>query len=79
MLFTEAPTSVPADWWTYLAGAGTPGLLAIGLVAFAKGWIVPASQYREVCDQRDEAMKKVFELAESAQRAIEAVERKIVP
>lgn len=78
-LLTTAPSQVPADWWTYLASAGTPGILAICVIAFAKGWVVPGGQYREVCDQRDKALEKVFELAESAQRAIEAVERKIVP
>lgn len=78
-LFTDAPTTVPADWWTYLAGAGTPGLLAIGLIAFAKGWIVPAAQYREVCEQRDQLQKMVDKLAESSVRTLEALERKVVP
>lgn len=65
--------------WTWLTQGGSIGILAAVVIGFVRGWIVPGSHYREVCEQRDKAQELVFQLAESAQRSIETVERRILP
>lgn len=77
MLPLIAETSSPD--WAWLTQAGSAGILAAAVLAFIRGWIVSGSQYREVCAQRDKALEQVFKLADISSRAIEAVERKIVP
>lgn len=79
-LFVAAASegSGPLDWTT-LSQAGVAGILAAIVVAFVKGWIVPGSQHKEVCAQRDQALEQVYKLAAAAQRTIEATERRLSP
>lgn len=71
-------TNVAPDW-TWLTQAGSVGILAAAVIAFVKGWIVPGSQHKEVCSQRDQALEQVYKLAAAAQRQIEATERRLLP
>lgn len=78
MLQLLSATTSPPEW-TWLTQAGSVGILAAGVIAFVKGWIVSGSQYSKVEQQRDKALEQVYRLAEAQQRTIEATERRIAP
>ena len=65
--------------WTWLTQGGAVGVLAAAVTAFVRGWIVSGTQYRQVREERDRAIDKIYELADTAQRAIEIAERKVSP
>lgn len=87
MLTIILDTAVPSgDWTSLLTQGGAVGILAAGVVAFVRGWIVPGSAYKEVCGQRDRAIDQVYRLADNAvrtaevtQRAVDVVERRSAP
>jgi hypothetical protein len=71
---TTTPDSALLDW---LTRGGVVGILALGLLAFLRGWIVPGSAFREIKEERDKALETVYLQAEIARRAMEAAERKV--
>ncbi len=75
MTLAAAPTSGEPllDW---LSRAGGFGIMALAVVSFLRGWIVPGSRYEEAIKERDRALELVYKNAEIAQRAIEAAERR---
>jgi len=71
------------DW---LSKAGVVGILALAVLAFLRGWVVPKSQHeRDIakCDadaarlreERDRALNLVYQQAELAKAAIGSLER----
>lgn len=60
----------------WLSRAGSVGILALAVLAFLRGWIVPGSVAEQLRDERDRALELVYKQAEVAQRALEAAERK---
>lgn len=77
MLHLLSDTSGPQ--WQWLSQGGAIGVLAFVVAGFVRGWIVPGSAYKEVCEQRDRAIDQVYRMAETAQRAVEVAERKVTP
>lgn len=77
MLLLDTTTAVPD--WTWLTQGGAVGILAAGVIAFVKGWIVSGSQYRQALLERERALDQVYKLADTAQRAIELAERRVGP
>lgn len=69
----------PGPDWTWLTQGGSVGILASVVISFVRGWIVPGSQYRQVCSERDRALEQVYKGNEIAHRALEAAERKASP
>ena len=65
------------DW---LSQAGGLGVMAFGVIAFMKGWIVSGAASEkalsEVMAQRDKAMELVYKHAEISMRALEVGEWK---
>ena len=61
------------DW---LSRAGSVGILAVAVIAFLRGWVVPGSVADQLRVERDRALELVYKQAEVAQRALEAAERK---
>lgn len=55
----------------FILQAGPTGLLALGLFAFFKGWIVPGREVTRVRAERDRALAYMEKQAELTQRAIE--------
>lgn len=75
---------------TWLTQGGSVGILALAVVSFMRGWIVPGSalkqsqedcreSFQRVREERDRALEQVYKLAEISQRAVEAAERKVSP
>lgn len=62
------------DWLKNNASA--VGMLAFLVVGLMKGWLVPGRTHDQVVKERDKAMLMVFELADTARRAVETAERK---
>ena len=58
----------------WLSNAGSLGILAAGVLAFLRGWIVPGSVANQLRDERDRALELVYKQADVAQRALEAAE-----
>lgn len=85
VLYTDPSTGVPeVDWLTRI---GSLGILAYGVVAFMRGWIVSGAAAKErlsemkgTCDemraQRDKALDLVYKHAEISTRALELGEKK---
>jgi hypothetical protein len=67
---------VEPTFYTWLTQGGSIGILAAAVLSFAKGWIVPGTEYRRVCRERDQALEQVAKQAEIAWRALEAAERR---
>lgn len=77
MLHLISEAAVPsADWTSLLSQGGAVAVLAFVVTGFVRGWIVPGSSYREVCQQRDRAIDQVYRMADTTQRAVEIAERK---
>ncbi len=87
MLAFLSEVTQPSPDWTWLTQAGSVGILAAGVLSFIRGWIVPGTQLKREIDEhaeelrqlrqeRDKAMEQIYALAELAQRAFEAAERK---
>lgn len=74
-LLFEAAAPI-GDWTSLLTQGGAVAVLAFVVTGFVRGWIVPGSAYKEVCNQRDRAIDQVYRMAETAQRAVEVAERK---
>lgn len=60
------------DW---LSRGGSLGILAVAVIAFLRGWIVPGSVAEQLRLERDRALELVYKQAEVAQRALEAAEK----
>ncbi len=65
------------DW---LSRAGAVGIMALVIVGFVRGWIVPSPEVSRLVDEakqlrieRDRALELVFKQAEVAQRAVHAL------
>lgn len=76
--------------YTWLTQGGSLGILAVAVLGFMRGWIVPGSALKQAQDdcresfdrvrgERDRALEQVYKLAEISQRAVEAAERKVNP
>jgi hypothetical protein len=59
----------------WLSNAGSLGILAAGVLAFLRGWIVPGTVAAQLRDERDRALEYMYKQADVAQRALEAAER----
>jgi hypothetical protein len=59
----------------WLSNAGSLGILAAGVLAFLRGWIVPGSVVNELRAELARANEFVYKQADIAQRALEAAER----
>ena len=59
----------------WLSNAGALGVLAAGVLAFTRGWIVSGASHARVLAERDRAMEMVYKQADIAQRALEAAEQ----
>lgn len=59
----------------WLSNAGSLGILAAGVLAFLRGWIVPGTVANQLRDERDRALELVYKQADVAQRALEAAEQ----
>jgi hypothetical protein len=59
----------------WLSNAGSLGILAAGVLAFLRGWIVSGAAHGRVLAERDRAMDMVYKQADIAQRALEAAEQ----
>ncbi len=67
-------TSDPYFQW--LSQGGSIGILAVIVVGFKVGWIVPGWAYKEMRADRDQARQMLDKQGEIAQRALEALVRK---
>lgn len=76
--------------YTWLTQGGSVGILALAVISFMRGWIVPGAtlkqtqadcreSFQRVREERDKALDQVYKLAEISQRAVEAAERKVAP
>ncbi len=63
-------------YFQWLSQGGSLGILAIVVVGFKVGWIVPGWAYRQMRDDRDKALAQLDKQGEIAQRALEAAVRK---
>lgn len=54
----------------YLSQAGGVAILAAGVIAFLRGWIVPGKRYDEMRAERDRAVEIAEKHAEVADRAL---------
>lgn len=73
----QAPPTTSFDpLLEWLSRAGGFGVMALAVLAFLRGWIIPGKRYDEVVAERDRALELVYKNAELAQRALEAAERK---
>lgn len=54
----------------YLSQAGAMAILAAGVIAFLRGWIVPGKRYDEIKAERDRAVAVADRHAEVADRAL---------
>lgn len=54
----------------YLSQAGGVAILAAGVIAFLRGWIVPGKRYDEIKAERDRAVAVAERHAEVADRAL---------
>ncbi len=63
-------------YFQWLSQGGSLGILAIIVVGFKVGWIVPGWAYRQMRDDRDRALAQLDKQGEIAQRALEAAVRK---
>ena len=59
----------------WLSNAGSLGILAAGVLAFLRGWVVSGSAHMRVVAERDRALDLVYKQADVAQRALEAAEQ----
>lgn len=55
----------------WLSTVGATGILALGVVAFLRGWIVPGKWYEQVREERDRALELVYKQAGLAQRTVD--------
>lgn len=55
----------------WLSTVGGTGILALGVVAFLRGWIVPGKWYEQVREERDRALDLVYKQAGLAQRTVD--------
>jgi hypothetical protein len=69
----ESSTDPLLQW---LSSAGSLGILAAGVIAFLRGWIVPGSVAVQLRLERDRALELVYKQADIAQRALEQAEKK---
>ena len=67
-----AQSSDPILEW--LSNAGSLGILAAGVLAFTRGWVVTGQAHGRVLAERDRALEMVYKQADIAQRALEAAE-----
>lgn len=63
----------------FLAQAGALGVLAVGCVAFMKGWIVRGSEVTQLRAERDKAMAFMEDMAKVAAKSLEIAEKKVNP
>jgi len=61
MLSAAESINGPADLLSLLPGLGATGLLALGVTAFWKGWIVRGSEYQSLKKERDDLQAAVLE------------------
>ena len=59
----------------WLSNAGSLGILAAGVLAFLRGWIVSGAAHARVLSERDRALELVYKQADVAQRALEVAEQ----
>ena len=59
----------------WLSNAGSLGILAAGVLAFLRGWIVPGTVANQLRLERDRALELVYKQADLTARALEAAER----
>lgn len=57
----------------YLSQAGSVAILAAGVIAFLRGWIVPGKRYDEMRAERDRAVAVAERHAAVADRALEVL------
>ena len=76
LLLGISPTDSGGPNWTWLTQAGSIGILAAAVIAFLRSWVVPGSEYRRVCRERDQALEQVSKIADISLRTLEAMERK---
>ncbi len=74
MLVFAGVTSDPT--FTWLTQGGSIGILAVVIVGFKMGWIVPGWAYRQMREDRDKALAQLDKQGEIAQRALEVLVRK---
>jgi hypothetical protein len=73
-IWDVAPPESPT--WTWLTQSGAVGVLATGIIAFARGWVVPGTEYRRVCQERDAALAHLSKFTDITLRSLEVAERK---
>lgn len=61
------------DWLSNNASA--VGVMAVVIVGFIRGWIVPGREIDRVIKERDRAMDIVYAQAEATNRALEVAEK----
>jgi hypothetical protein len=59
----------------WLSNAGSLGILAAGVLAFLRGWVVSGAAHARVLAERDRALDLVYKQAEIAERALEQLEQ----
>ncbi len=59
----------------WLSNAGSLGILAAGVLAFLRGWIVSGTAHARVLAERDRCQDMLYKQADIAQRALEVAER----
>jgi hypothetical protein len=67
--------SAPDPLLQWLSNAGSLGILAAGVLAFLRGWIVPGTVATQLREERDKALEYMYKQADIAQRALETAER----
>lgn len=76
-VLAATPTTDPVDW---LSRGGAIGILAYGVIAFQRGWIVSGSSTKAALDemkaQRDKALDLVYEHAQISIAALEVSKSK---
>lgn len=73
MLVGVEPSGNPlVDW---LANSGAVGILAFIVVAFIMGWIVPGGEAKRLREERDQALKIVFELSKVSNQSLDIAEK----
>lgn len=71
LILQIAPDPSLLEW---LGRASGPAVLAFGIIAFLKGWIVPGSVYKQEREEKQKALDLVYKQAEIVQRTIEVAE-----
>ena len=57
----------------YLTQGGAIAVLAVAVIAFLRGWVVPGKRYDEMREERDRAVALAERHAQVADRALEVL------